>query len=289
MDWKRLGKRILFPRTALIWIIWPAAAALLIYSAIALESTDTLSVISYVLSFYSLAVIALRVPDIIKSIRGFKQNNPYAIRFASDIRFRMNITLYSAFLFNAGYAFFQLSLGLKHHSVWFYSMAAYYTLLALMRLMLVRHTRQSAPGTQQMIEWRKYRLCGVCLMLITLALTVFVLYFILKIRIFRHHEITTIAMACYSFTSFSLAIRNAIRYRSYGSPVYSAAKAISLASAIVSMLTLENAMLTAFGQSTDELFHQIMLSSSGAAVILSVLGIALYMIINSSRKMRQLH
>ena len=137
-----------------------------------------------------------------------------------------------------------------------------------------------------MVEWRRYRQCGIMLLVMNLVLLVFILYFVYRIRVFYHHEITTIAMATFTFTSLATAIWNAVRYKQFGSPAYSAAKAISLASAAVSMLTLENAMLTTFGQAESELFRQIILAVSGIAVILVVQGIALYMIVNSTRKLR---
>lgn len=113
---------------------------------------------------------------------------------------RINFSLYRSFAFNAVYAAFQLALGLKHHSAWFYSMAGYYLLLGLMRLMLVKYTRGHAPGQQQKTEWKKYRLCGILLLMMTLVLTVFILYFVFRIREFKHQEITTIAMAAYTFS-----------------------------------------------------------------------------------------
>ena len=70
-------------------------------------------------------------------------------------------------------------------------------------------------------------------------------------RTFHHHEITTIALAAYTFTSLTFAIINTVKYRKYHSPVYSASKAISLASACVSLLTLESTMLTTFGNETE--------------------------------------
>ena len=110
-----------------------------------------------------------------------------------------------------------------------------------------------------------------------------------RIREFKHHEITTISMAAYTFASLTLAIINAFRYKKYGSPAYSAAKAISLVSAVVSVLTLENAMLTAFGQDNSELFRQIMLGATGAAVVCAVEGIAIYMICNAGKNLRVIH
>lgn len=289
MNRKKIVMRLLFPHPAFVWAFAPAALALLIYSAVCYESADFISIVSYVCSFYALILVSVRVPDIIRFAKRFRHENRYAARYASDIRLRINISLCSAFAYNAVYAAFQLCLGLWHHSAWFYSMAGYYLLLAAMRLMLAKYTRSHAPGEQQKAEWRKYRLCGVLLLLMTFTLSIFIIYFIWRIREFRHHEITTIAMAAYTFASLTRAIINAIRYRKYGSPAYSAAKAISLVSAIISILTLENAMLTAFGQDSGELFRQIMLGATGIAVVFAVQGIAVYMIINGGRKLRTIH
>jgi len=231
-------------------------------------------------------LVCLQVPAIIRRIQRFRHENKYYLRYQNDVQLRINLSLYGAFGFNALYALFQLCLGLRHRSAWFYAMAVYYLLLAVMRLTLVRHTSHYAAGEDTTIEWRKYRFCGWLLLVMNLALAIFTLYFIFRIRTFQHHEITTIAMAAYTFAALAIAVINVIRYRKYGSPAYSAAKAISLASAIVSMLTLENALLTTFGQESDELFRQIILGASGIVVIFVVQGIALNMIVNARRKLR---
>lgn len=288
MDWKRLGKRLLYPHPALVVLLGAAAAVLLAYSFIALEETDPLRIAAYVLAFCALTLACIRIPDIVRWVQRFRQENKYYLLYKNDVQLRINLSLYGAFGFNAVYALFQLGLGLWHHSAWFYAMAGYYLLLAMMRLSLVRHTRHHAPGEDVAQEWRKYRLCGVCLLVMNLALAVFTLYFVFRIRTFLHHEITTIAMAAYTFTALTVAIVNAVRYKKYGSPAYSAAKAISLASATVSMLTLENAMLTTFGQESEGPMRQIGLGVSGAIVICVVQGIALYMILNASRKLKKL-
>ena len=288
MNWKKLGKRILFPHPVLSALLAAAAACLLVYSFVCLETADPISIASYALSFYALIVMVLRIPDLIRFALRFKHENRYVARYTSDVRLRMNLSLLSAFAFNAIYAVFQLALGLWHHSVWFYTMAVYYLLLALMRLLLIRYTGSHAPGELQELEWRKYRICGVCLLAMNLALNIMITYFVFRIRIFRHHEITTIAMAAYTFTSLAFAIRNVIRSTQYHSPAYSAAKAISLVSAIVSMLTLENAMLTTFGAQNGERFQQIMLGATGVGVLLIVHAVALYMIFHAQKKLKAL-
>ena len=286
MDWKKIGKKILYPHPEVLAALSLLSAGLLTYSFACLDSADAVSIVSYVLSFYALTVLCLRVPAIVSWIQRFRRENPYYRRYAGDIRLKMNVSLQGGFSMNAVYALFQLGLGVLHRSVWFYAMAAYYLLLAGMRLLLLHYTRRHAPGEQQEGEWRRYRLCGAMMLVMNFALAIILIYFVYRLRTFKHYEITTIAMAAYTFASLASAIWNFIRYKHCGSPVYSAAKAISLVAAAVSMLTLENAMLTAFGEENSELFRQIMLGSSGAAVILFVQGIAIYMIVRAGRNLR---
>ncbi len=287
-DWKKIGGKLLFPHPAVTALLAAFAFALLIYGFLALNKTHPLRIGSYALSFYALVIVCLRLPSLIRYGKKIRQENPYLCRYAADVRLRMNLSLLIACGVNSAYALFQLCLGIRHHSAWFYAMAGYYFLLGLMRLMLIRYTGKHAPGERQAIEWKKYRICGVCLLTMTLALTIFIIYFIFRIREFAHHEITTIAMAAYTFSALTMAIINTFRYRRYGSPVYSAAKAISLVSAVVSVLTLENAMLTAFGRESSELFRRIMLGMTGLAVVSVVQCTAIYMI-GHAKKMLKAH
>ncbi|MBP3656079.1 MAG: hypothetical protein J6K32_05200 [Clostridia bacterium] len=278
MDWKRMVGRALFPHPAIAVLLGISAAVLLAYSLTCLEAAEPLSIASFALSFYVLVVCCCRMPQMIRAALRFRRENACVARYTSDVRLRINISLMGALVMNAAYAMLQLALGLRYRSVWFCTMAGYYAILTLMRLLLLRHSRTYAPGERLETEWRRYRLCGVCLLLTNLALAVMIPYFVFRIRMIRHHEITVIAMAAYTFTSLTLAIVNAVRYRRYGSPIFSAAKAIALVSAVVSMLTLENAMLVAFSTQGEERLCRILLGASGVGVMLFVLGISLYMV-----------
>ena len=87
----------------------------------------------------------------------------------------------------------------------------------------------------------------------------------------------------------STGVRDVIKFRKYKSPVMSAAKAIKLAAALVSMLSLETAMLTQFGSDENpETFRQIMTGTTGGAVCIIVLAMAVFMIVRSTRQLREL-
>ena len=122
----------------------------------------------------------------------------------------------------------------------------------------------------------------------SLALSLITFFMVYLGRTFVHHMITTIAMAAYTFTSLTFAIINLVRYRKYDSPVFSAAKAISLAAALVSMLTLESTMLTVFGDGTmSKSDVQWMLGASGGAICAFVVGMAINMIAHGIKNLKQ--
>ena len=136
-------------------------------------------------------------------------------------------------------------------------------------------------------ELRKYRACGIVFLVMNLALALMIFFMVYWNRTFHHHEITTIAMAAYTFTSLTLAIINTVKYRKYNSPVYSASKAISLASACVSMLTLESTMLTTFGDGTVDLAgRRLFLGLSGGAISVLIIAMAVYMIVQGAKKIK---
>ena len=69
----------------------------------------------------------------------------------------------------------------------------------------------------------------------------------------------------------------------------SAAKVISLVSAMVSILSLETAMVTRFGDEDDFLFRRVMTGATGGGVCILVLGIAVFMIIKSSLQLKKIN
>lgn len=283
---KKIGRRLLFLPASLTAVLIPAAAVLLVYS-FAVESANSAVVYcSYALSAYGLALLCVRAPAVLRKAKRVKEENKYVNRYVTDVHLRVKLSLYTSLLLNTAYAVFQLALGLYHASVWFYSLALYYALLAVMRFFLLRDVRSSIPGENLRQELLRYRFCGVVLLGMNLALAVIVFYIAWQNRGFQHHPITTITMAAYTFTSFTRAIINVVKYRKYQSPVLSASKAITLAAACVSMLTLETAMLAAFGGQDEGEFRQTMTALSGAAVCLFVLVMAVYMIVRSTREIK---
>ena len=289
MHWKKLGKALLFPHIAVMILLLPVATAFLVYSMVALGSESVVAVISYVLATYTLTVWCFRIPYLIRFFKTFKNENVYARRWQDDDRFRMKASLFGSLLWNTVYGVFQLWLGIYHHTFWFCSIGVYYLCLAVMRFFLVRYMRKNKPGERMRAELLRYRACGWIFLLMNLALALMVFFMLYWNRTFEHHMITAIAMAAYTFAAFTMASVNVVKYRKYNSPIFSASKAISLAAACVSMLTLTSTMLTTFNDGTmDALTQKLMLGGVGFAVSGVVVAMAVYMIARSTRKLKTL-
>lgn len=289
MNLKKLVKALLFPHMAVMLMLLPIATVFLSYSMVFMGAESPVAIISYILAAYTLTVWCFKIPFLLRFFKDFKQENKYARRWLDDTHLRVNISLYGTLIWNTAYAVFLLGLGFWHHTFWYYSMAGYYIALAAMRFFLLSHTRKHAPGERMREELIRYRACGIVFLLMNLTLSVMVFFMIYWNRTFIHHEITTIAMAAYTFTALALAIVNTVKYRKFNSPVYSASKGVSLASACVSMLTLESTMLTTFDDGTMDLFtKRLFLGISGGVISAFIIIMAIFMIAQSSKKLKLL-
>lgn len=289
MNWKKLGKALLFPHIAIMILLVPIATVLLVGSMVFVGTDSVIAYISYVLAAYTLTVWCFKIPKLINFFKTFKNENKYARRWQDDTRLRVNVSLYGSFAWNALYGIFQLWLGFYHHTFWFYSLGAYYICLGVMRFFLVRHTSKYAPSERMQTELKKYRACGIVFLVMNLALALIIFFMVYWNRTFEHHMITAIAMAAYTFTTFTVAIVNVVKYRKYNSPVFSASKAISLAAALVSMLTLESTMLTAFSDETmTDISRKLMLGVTGGVISLLIVAMAIYMIVVGTKKLNKI-
>ena len=286
MDFKKLGKALLFPHIAIMILLLPTATVMLVGSMVFVGTESVVAIISYIIAAYTLTVWCLRTPRLIRYFKTFSNENKYAKRWKEDARLRVKLSLYASLAWNTLYGIFQLWLGFYHHTFWFLSLGAYYIFLAVMRFFLAHHTARYSPRERMRSELKRYRTCGIVLLFMNLALALIVFFMVYWNRTFDHHMITAIAMAAYTFTALATAIVNVVKYRKYDSPVYSASKAISLAAACVSMLTLESTMLTTFGD--GEINARLMLGLTGGAVVALIVVMAIYMISRATKQLKKI-
>lgn len=253
-------------------------------------TSPVLEYIAYVLSAYALVISVTGITKIINFVRGgFRENEgiktlltiPTVEKLFNESTYRTELALYPGFCINVIYVIFKTSLGIYYRSAWFLSLGVYYLALAIMRFLLIHYLRFRKKTANKGDELRRYRMCGYMLFLIDAALVGITILAVKENAGFTYPGYLIYVMALYAFYSVVTAVINLIKYRKYGSPVMSAAKVINMSTALVSIFSLETAMLAQFGGENDEKFRLIMTSLTEAGVSLIVIGMALFMIIRS--------
>lgn len=295
---KRFLLRMVSPPGWLTALISIPSFALVIYVLTSGIEDAPLAYVSYAASAYALLLVALRAPDAAEALRRYVHGHPLVQRvrnlqqvqhILTDPMYRAELALYAGLAVNLAYAALKLVSGIAYHSVWFGAMAGYYLLLSALRFALLHHTRRSPVGRDPLSEWRRYRLCGVLLLMMNQALLAVVALVVYRNSGAEYPGYLIYIMAMYAFYAVINAVRNVVRFRACGSPVLSAAKAVSLIAAMVSLLSLETAMLTQFGSAGDPHFRRWMTGCTGFAVCAIVLAMAVYMIAHSTRQIKRLN
>ena len=287
---KRILNRLLHPGTAVLVVSVIAGMGLLLYTFLVAGEDNPISYVSYVVSAYALTILCVNVIPSLRRGRDIARRNKYIQRYMDDVPFRLDVSLHASLLINLFYAGLNGFSGIYYRSTWFSTLAVYYIFLAVMRFLLVRYGHKNGFQGNISQQLRRYRLCGIMLIMMNTALAGVVVLVLHEDGGFQYAGMLIYAMAMYTFYITVMAIINIVKYRRYNSPVMSAAKAVNLVAALVSMLSLETAMLSQFGtgDQADAAFRRVMVSSTGGGVCVVVVTMGVYMVVNSTKHLRKL-
>lgn len=188
--------------------------------------------------------------NVIKKILEVIKKNPLGERFLADYTFRTILTTLPAFLINVAYTVYNGVIGIMNQSVWFITMAVYYSLLGIMRYRAVSTGRKiSRLDDREQIRKKELSVIktdGILLLVLNLALSGVVLLTIAQDTAKRYSEIMVISIAAYTFYKITMAVVNMVKVRKTKSPILITIRNIGAADALVSMLTLQAAMFASF-------------------------------------------
>ncbi len=291
---KLLKKLFCLPPLPTVLIAVPSFV--FVFFMLSIGEHGVLAYVSYCLSAYAMIITVTGVGKVISAARhGIEELslvkkirvNPIGDRFLSDAGFRSAISLGSGLPANLLYVALNMFSGIRYRSAWFVMLAFYYVLLSTMRVLLLTQLHRIAVGRDVRAEYRRCRIFGIILLMMNQVLVGIVIYIVTENRGFEYPGLMIYAMALYTFYITVTAIINVIRFRKHGSPVLTASKVINLTAALVSMLSLETAMIAQFGGTAG--FRRTMTAASGGGVCVIVLGMAVYMIAHSARKLKSLN
>ncbi len=251
---------------------------------------------SYLFSTYALIVGVRGLVQLVKWLSDKIRNsrlsrrlhqNPLVAQYLDDPIYRTQFTLFGNVIINAVYIVLKLATGIHYRSEWLIAFAFYYLVLTVLRATLVHYIRHHKPAEDVAAEYRRSRFVGIMLLSMNLALIMIVE------RMVGHHEshdypgAMIYAMAAYAFYAIILSIVQVIRFRKQGSPVIAAVKVINLTAAMVSMISLEAALIARFGDPSDSLFRAKMIGITGFVSCLVVVLLSTLMIVRATKNLHK--
>lgn len=288
MNWKK----IVFPP---IWLM----IICVIISAIALPmvfiknlSESFVAYVVYVFAFYTLTVVCIFCSMVLpKQYQVIKQkiyDNPIGNRYMTDVSFRTHISLYLSLGINLLYVGLNVASYAWYHSMWFVVLAVYYATLALMRFILLRYVRGEGIGINRLKEYERTKICAFILLTLNFALSGAVLMIIYQDKGFDYPGFLIYVIALYTFYMTTHAIVDMVKFRKYNSSVMMTTKMIALSAALVSMLSLETAMFSQFGEDMTPQSQRLMIILTGAGVSIAVITMSIYVIVKNTKEIRKL-
>ena len=291
MDWKKIGKKLLFPPIWLMVILVIASAVALTLIFVKGMEESIPAYIVYVLAFYTLTVVtifcAMVLPKQYSTIKQKIYDNPLGNRYMTDRVFRTNVSLSISFVISMLYVGINLWSWHMLGSYWFMVLAVYYVIMAVMRYILVRYVRIQKIGTDILSEWKRSRICAYILLLINLSLSGAVLMILYQHRGYDYPGMMIYVMAMYTFYALTMSIVDIVKYRKMGSPIMSTAKIVSLSAALVSMLNLETAMFAQFGTDMAQQDQNLMIMLTGAGISITVITLSVMLIAKATIEIRR--
>ena len=279
--WKKNAWRLLFPKTVWIFLLFNASCVLLLYAFCGDNCPEAVAYLSYVISAYTLTVVCARMPHIIKKIRRHLYANQYTNRYLTEKELRIRVSLYGGLGLNIGFAVFKVVMGVLYQSKWLFAMAGYNTILSGMRFLLVYRDqidrKEENEDERRRLGLHSYQVCGWLMLLLNIAISVIVVMVVFENQTIVYPGYMIYAMAAFAFYCLTMGILHMVKYWHRNNPIFSAVKRIGMAKALVSIFTLQVAMLTQFG-SSDAIANRTANGATGFAVCAIITVMAIFML-----------
>ena len=285
--WKGVLKKLLFPGWGWVLLAVLLGGISLALTFLVFGDSSPFAYVSYLLSAYALTIFVAAVIPLLSSLPKLVHRVPLAHRYLTDRYFKVRSGLILSFFINLCYGGFKLVYAVLYASFWDGALALYYILLCAVRLYLVRRVPTRAENQNMGRELRDYRTTGIYLFGLDLALSGVATQIVRDGYGSNYPGMLIYVAAMYAFYSLTFAVINTVKYRRFHSPVLSAARAVNLTTALVSIFNLETAMIAQFG-AEQAYFRLFMTACTAFAVCVIVLGTAAFMVISSTQKLRRL-
>ena len=214
-----------------------------------------------------------------------------ADRLYTDYRYRALFSTVFAFLLNLLYAAGNGIYAKWSHSAWLGTLSAYYLFLGVMRFLVIRQefyfAKEHMEGKRKRTaEWNVFRNAGILLSFITLVLGGAVILLLHEEGGKVYSGYLIFAVAAYTFYKITISVINMIKVRKMKSPLLLTVRNIGYADALVSILFLQTAMFTAFGDGKN-INKQLMNEITGVVVCVMIFLIGFFMVRKAAKERKK--
>ncbi len=188
-----------------------------------------------------------------------------------------------AFFINIAFFAYNLVFGIAYRLIWNWSISIYYAILIFLRAMILLLERKWSATPQKAVNEKRLRLrkeMSLCMLVMDLSLIAPVTLMVLSRRQVRYGMIPTIAMAAYTTYKVTLAAIHFTKRKQKSNLSVQLLREITLKDAIVSVLTLQNAMLMQFSEGESFL---ALSACTSAGMLLLLVGITISSILTKPK------
>lgn len=245
---------------------------------------------------YAIYTIVRGVPALKAKVVERAKRHAFTNNLITDYGFRTIAFSVFSFVINVGFAVFNAVLGIVASSVWYGILAGYYICLSALRFGLLvggyKAKKRSADNSALFSEYklRLYRLCGVALFVLEVALAAAVTMMVLSDRPTAYTEIMAITSAAYTFYKIIFAIINLFKVRRLNDPLLQCFRNINLTDATVSLFSLQVTLVAVFSDESGVAPKSMrtLNAITGFTVCALTIFLGVFMIVRASGKLKNL-
>lgn len=296
--WRRLWKNLKKPRgwwLGVLYFVTVISCAVAIALVVDSETGAILRTFSYVAYAiagltlaYTVYTFVVYVPIVKRKLSKWIRRSPFGRHLLVSYGFRTVIFSAFSLIFNVGYVVFHIVIAVTELSLWYGSLAAYYGLLVALRSGIIFYhsgKRRKSRSQREHIEHRQYRTCGILLTIMPLFLAVPIAGVVFMGKAFIHEGWTVIAFAAYAFYKITMAIWNLVKTRDVKDMTVKALRNVGFADALMSMFSLQTALLFAFSQGQN---HAVINGLTGGVVCLFTVLLGVFMLVRAHKKGKEI-
>ena len=240
---------------------------------------------------YSVYLIIPIFPKLQDKIVAFMERFTFTHLILRSFGFRTVIFAIGSFLMSMLFSGFNAYMGIVNRSIWYGSLSAFYISLMFLRGgVLIYHKNRLGKevdlNREELSKAKVYKNSGIITLILNVALSVAIAQMIFADAHFSYLGWTVFAFAAYAFFKITVAIITLFKAHRQDDLTVRAIRNINLIDALVSILALQTALMSAFGDGT--LNTSLMNTLTGSVVSLLSIGIGVYMIVSTNKQIKKL-